>query len=67
MTPSISPKLGGRSASVSFTCSQCGVHFVFYGSAGGPYLQGVIDALIEEHDGHDFVLIEDGTSTSVKE
>ena len=62
MIEPVSWKLGGRSASVSFNCPSCGVHFIFYGASGGPYLQGVIDALLEEHDGHDFVLIEDGTS-----
>ena len=56
MTPSVSWKLG-QAASVSFNCP-CGVSFIFYGSAGGPYLQGVINALLVEHDGHNFVMSE---------
>jgi hypothetical protein len=57
MTPTVSWKLG-HAASVSFSCQPCGVSFIFYGSAGGPYLQGVIDGLLLDHTGHDFVLTE---------
>jgi hypothetical protein len=57
MTSTISRKLG-HAASVSFSCPPCGVAFIFYGSAGGPYLQGVIDALLQEHNGHSFDMIE---------
>jgi hypothetical protein len=57
VTPTVSWKLGS-SASVSFTCPPCGVTFIFYGSAGGPYLQGVIDGLLVDHAGHDFDMIE---------
>ena len=51
-------KFGGRSTSVSFNCPPCGVQFVFFGETGGPYLHGVIDGLLDEHAGHDFVMIE---------
>jgi hypothetical protein len=57
MTPTASWKLG-HAASVSFHCPTCRVAFIFYGSAGGPYLQGVIAGLLDEHAGHDFVLTE---------
>ena len=64
-------KFGARSASVSFNCPPCGIHFVFFGETGGPYLHGVIDGLLEEHAGHDFVMIEQESraerSTKVKE
>jgi len=64
-------KFGGRSSSVSFNCPPCGIHFVFFGSAGGSYLHGVVDGLLEEHAGHDFVMIEQEgggeRSTKVKE
>jgi len=64
-------KFGARSASVSFHCPACGIHFVFFGSAGGPYLHGVVDGLLEEHAGHDFIMIEQEgggeRSTKVKE
>jgi hypothetical protein len=67
MTPSVSSK-PGISTSVSFSCAECGVSFVFYGADGGPYLQGVIDALLEEHAGHAFDMIEqnDGGGERVK-
>jgi hypothetical protein len=55
-------------ASVSFSCPPCGVRFTFYGEGGGPYLQGVIDALIEEHAGHAFDMIEQSAGIlSIKE
>jgi hypothetical protein len=57
MTPTVSWKLG-HAASVSFSCADCGVTFVFYGDGGGPYLQGVIDGLLLDHAGHDFVMSE---------
>jgi hypothetical protein len=57
MTPTVSSKLD-HAASVSFSCADCGVQFVFYGARGGPYLQGVIAGLIEDHAGHDFVMSE---------
>jgi hypothetical protein len=34
------------------------VQFVFYGAHGGPYLQGVIDGLLLDHAGHDFIMSE---------
>lgn len=68
MTPTISWKLGGRGASVSFSCPECGVAFVFYGEASGPYLNGVIDALLQEHFGHDFDMVEQsGGKLTIKE
>lgn len=57
MTPTVSFKLG-HAASVSFTCADCGVQFGFYGARGGPYLQGVIEGLLLDHAGHDFVMSE---------
>ncbi len=55
--PTVSRKLG-HAASVSFSCAECGVQFIFYGARGGPYLLGVIEGLLDEHTGHDFVLTE---------
>ena len=48
----------GSEATVTFTCRACGDALLFYGTPAGPYLQGVIDGLIQEHSGHNFVLIE---------
>ena len=48
----------GDAASVCFSCADCGVQFVFYGAHGGAYLQGVIDGLLLDHAGHDFVMTE---------
>ncbi len=68
MTLSVSPKFGRSSASVSFSCAECGVTFIFYGEGGGPYLRGVIDALLDEHNGHKFDMIEQSAGIlSIKE
>lgn len=60
MIPSVSWKLGGE-ASLSFNCRLCGIYHIFYGENESPFLQGIVDGLIEEHEGHDFVMIEQST------
>lgn len=56
-TPNVSWALGSE-ASLSFRCPQCGTVHIFYGERESQFLQGVVDGLLEEHAGHDFVMVE---------